>query len=213
MPQNKEQSQRTFTSPSAPWTAREAYLLALVCLLSGLVLGYMFHGSSPAVAASAVAASSPAPGPAAPAAMPTASDLAPLAAPLLAALKADPKNADTLIQLGNFYYDHQVYPESIEYYTRALALRPKEVNVRTDLGTAYWYSGFPEKAVKEYEQSLAADPGHTNTLFNMGVVKLEGMKDPMGASKAFEKLLATNPQAPQRERAIELLARARGMKK
>lgn len=188
------------------WTSREAYLLALVCLLSGLVMGYLFHGSSAPMQSTVAAAQ---PSAQAPQAMPTAGDLNPLAAPLLSALKVDPNNFDVLVQLGNLYYDHQVFPEAIEYYTRALAIRPKEVNVRTDLGTAFWYSGFPEKAVAEYEKSLAVDPQHVNSLFNMGVVRLEGLKDARGAITAFEKLLALNPSPQQRARATEMLARAR----
>jgi cytochrome c-type biogenesis protein CcmH/NrfG len=188
------------------WTSREAYLLALVCLLSGLVMGYLFHGSS-APAPATVAAAQPAA--AQNQAMPTASDLSPLAAPMLAALKIDPNNFEVLVQLGNLYYDHQVFSEAIDYYTRALAVRPNEVNVRTDLGTAFWYSGFPEKAVAEYEKSLKVDPNHVNSLFNMGVVRLEGLKDARGAIVAFEKLLALNPSPQQRSRAAEMLARAR----
>ena len=197
-------------APAAGWSSREAYLLAMVCLMAGLVMGYLFASSSapvPVVTAGVqAAATAAAPGTNA---MPTAEALAPMAAPLLAALKVDGKNAGTLIHLGNLYFDHQVYAEAIEFYTRALEVRPKEVNVRTDLGTAYWYGGFPEKAVQEYEKSLAIDPTHANTLFNMGVVQLEGMKNPRRAIAAWEKLLATNPQAPQRQRAMELMAKAR----
>lgn len=192
--------------PQGSWSSREAYLLALVCLLAGLVMGYLFHGSSAPTAPTVAASQGPAP---TQPAMPNANDLAPLAAPLLAALKADPNNFDTLTQLGNLYYDHQVFPDAIEYYNRALAVRPKEVNVRTDLGTAFWYAGFPEKAIAEYEKSLAVDPMHVNTLFNMGVVRLEGMKDPAGAITSFEKLLTTNPSPAQRAKAMELLARAK----
>jgi tetratricopeptide (TPR) repeat protein len=159
----------------------------------------------------AVSASAPAPGVPGNAAMPTAQDLNPLAAPLLAALKVDPKNSATLIQLGNLYYDHQVYAEAIQYYARALEMDPKNINVRTDLGTAYWYSGFPDRAVTEYEKSLAIDAAHVNTVFNMGVVRLEGLKDAKGAVKYFEKTLTLQATPQQREKAQELLAKARGM--
>lgn len=188
------------------WTSREVYLLALVCLLSGLVMGYLFHGSSAPAPATVAAAQ---PSAAGQQAMPTASDLSPLAAPMLEALKRDPNNFDALVQLGNLYYDHHIFPEAIDYYTRALALRPNEVNVRTDLGTAFWYAGFPEKAVAEYEKSLAVDATHVNTLFNMGVVRMEGLKDAQGAAAAFEKLLRQNLAPQQRARAEEMLARAR----
>src|SRR5574337_1795710 len=188
------------------WTNREAYLLAMVCLISGLLLGYLFRGSSPVPSSVPVTAGAPmpatgaSPGAAAPV---TAESLQPLAAPLLAALKADPKNVETMVQLGNLYYDHRVYPQAIEYYTRALELRPNDVSVRTDLGTAFWYSGFPDRAVAEYKKSLAVDPTHANTLFNLGVVLKEGLRDSAGAIAAWEKLLKANPQHPEKQRILD----------
>jgi tetratricopeptide (TPR) repeat protein len=194
------------------WTSREAYLLALVCLVAGLLIGYLLRGSSPLVATSPAAATPgmPATGPAAaPAAPATAESVQPLAAPMLAALKADPNNADTLIQLGNLYYDQRVYPQAIEYYTRALAIRPNDANVRTDLGTAYWYSGLPSQAVAEYEKSLKVAPTHANTLFNLGVVRSDGLHDYKGAVAAWEKLLETNPQYQDPQRVRDLIAKAK----
>ena len=201
--------------PNATWTSREAYLLALVCLTAGLLVGYVFRGSSPVPGAVPVTAGAPA-GTRAPAGMntmPTAESLQPLVAPLLAALKADPKNFETLVQVGNLYYDHRIYPEAIEYYTRALELRPNDVNVRTDLGTAYWYSSFPEKAVAEYQKSLSVDPVHANTLFNLGVVRMEGLKDFPGAIATWEKLLKSHPQYPEKQRVLDLIEQAKKQKK
>lgn len=212
VPNNIEQ--RPVSAPAqAVWSAREAYLLGLVCLLSGLVMGYLFHGSSPtAIPAVAAMNGSAATAPQSPAgaAMPTAQDLAPLTQPLLNALKVDPKNASTLIQLGNTYYDHHLYSEAIPYYARALETDSKNVNVRTDLGTAYWYSGFPDKAVAEYEKALAVDAQHVNTVFNMGIVRMEGLKDSKGAVKYFEKVLTLNASPEQRAKAQEMLAKAKG---
>ena len=133
----------------------------------------------------------------------------PLAAPLLAVLRVDPKNVESLVQLGNLYYDHHVYPQAIEYYARALELRPNDVNVRTDLGTAYWYSNLPQQAVKEYEKSLAINPSHPNTLFNLGIVRSQGLQDAAGAIVAWEKLLKTNPDYPEKQRVLDLITKAR----
>lgn len=177
----------------ATWTSREAYLLALVSLISGLLSGYFLSSSRGTI--------------------PTGESLQPSAAPLLAAVEADPKNFEKLAQLGNLYYDHRVYPEAIEYYTRALELRPNDANVRTDLGTAYWYSGFPDKAVQEYEKSLSVDPTHEKTLFNLGVVRSEGFKDYIGAIAAWEKLLKTNPEYPEKQRVLDLIQKARSQSK
>jgi cytochrome c-type biogenesis protein CcmH/NrfG len=198
------------------WSSREAYLLALVCLFCGFAIGYFVRGSS-TVPAAAVAASpqQPASGgqPAANPQLhsPEAANL--VAAPLLAAIKADPKNVDALIQLGNVYYDHHVYPEAIQYYTRALELKPDNPDVRTDLGTAFWYSGFADNAVAEYEKVLKIRPDYSNTLMNLGIVRMEGLKDYPGAVKAWERWLATNPQHPERQRVLNLIQQARAQMK
>jgi cytochrome c-type biogenesis protein CcmH/NrfG len=190
------------------WTAREAYLLAIIALFSGLALGYLIRGSGSAVPVAGRAAAAPretesATPPA------TAQSLKPLAEPLLAALQVDPNNFDTLVKLGNLYYDSKVFPEAITYYDRALKLRPQDVNVLTDVGTAYWYSGFPEKAVAEYEKALQVQPTYAQTLFNLGIVRMEGLRDAKAAIAAWEKLLASNPQYPEKQRVQELLAKAR----
>lgn len=195
------------------WTNREVYLLALVGLIAGLLVGYILRGSSREPGSSGGIAPTGSAAPSSPAATPTAESLQPLAEPLLAALKVDPKNVDTLVQLGNLYYDHHIYPQAIEYYTRALELRPNEVNVRTDLGTALWYSGSPEKAIVEYQKSLALDPSHANTLFNLGIVRSEGLRDYAGAIAAWEQLLKANPEYPQRQHVLDLIEKARSQRK
>jgi tetratricopeptide (TPR) repeat protein len=131
------------------------------------------------------------------------------AEPLLQSLKVDPNHFETLVKLGNLYYDYKVFPEAITYYERAVKVNAKDVNVLTDLGTSYWYSGFPEKAVERYEQALAIQPTYAQTLFNLGIVRMDGLKDNRGAVAAWEKLLSSNPQYPDRQKVQELLAKAR----
>ncbi len=200
-------SQPAPLGPTPSWTSREAYLLALICLIVGLIVGYLFRGTAPATSVTSAAAPSSVPtGKSAPT---SPQALAQLAAPLLAAVKTDPRNVEALIRLGNFYFDNQAWAEAIEYYSRALELRPEDVNVRTDRGTAYWYSGFPDKAVEDYERSLTYQPDHANTLFNLGVVRLHGFGDTAGAIAAWDKLLKLHPQHPQRARIETLIAQAR----
>jgi tetratricopeptide (TPR) repeat protein len=194
---------------STGWSSREAYLLALVCLLCGFGMGYFIRGSSPALPVSVGAATPLAPAPSDGATLHSAEALQPLAAPMLAAVKADPKNRDALVQLGNLYYDHHVYPEAIQYYTRALELKPDDVNVRTDLGTAYWYSGFADNALAEYEKVLQLKPDYAPTLMNLGIVRLEGLKDARGAIAAWEKLLTVSPQHPEKQRVLALIEQAK----
>jgi tetratricopeptide (TPR) repeat protein len=205
------------TNAPAMWSSREAYLLAALCLMFGLVLGYLFRGSAGLTASAPGSASA-----AAPAAMPanaapraplTAEALQPLAAPMLAAVKLDPKNFDALVQLGNLYFDHKVYPEAITWYGKALELRPNDVNVRTDRGTALWYTGDAKGAVADYEKSLRADPQHIQTQINLGVVRLNGLRDPAGAIAVWERLLKSRADFPERQHVLELVAQAKAAPK
>jgi cytochrome c-type biogenesis protein CcmH/NrfG len=166
----------------------------MVCLFVGLVAGWLLRGSSsPAASAPAAAA---APGPPAGESMQSVGSLNQEAQPLLDALKANPKDVPTLIKLGNVYYDHKFWSESIRYYQQALDLRPDDPDVRTDMGTAYYYSGFPDKALEQFSQALKASPNHANTLFNLGVVRRDAYKDNAGALAAWDKLLKNNPNLP-----------------
>lgn len=208
------------THSASNWTSREAYLLAVICLISGLSLGYVVRGPSTAPSAPAALGGAPTStavplenGP--PSDMPGEkiqlssgnSDM--MAAPLLTALKANPKNADILVQLGNLYSDNRENIKAIEYYQRALDQRPSDVNVRTDMGTSYWYAGEPEKAVAEYRHSLTINPTHPQTLFNLGVVMAGGLKDYAGAVRAWEKLLKTNPDYPEKPRVLRMIEDAK----
>ena len=81
--------------------------------------------------------------------------------------------------------------------------------MRTDLGTAYWYTGDADKAIANFEKALAIRPTHPGTLFNLGIVKWQGKKDPKGAVLAWEKLLQTNPDYPQKDQVQMLIERAK----
>ena len=204
------QPERHDPLPAGNWTSREAYLLAVVCLLAGLGIGYLLRGpsSTPVVSAAVTPATAPSTSAANPTDLATTADVQ--AAPLKMALTTDPKNFALLVQLGNLYYDKQVFPPAIEYYKRALEFQPNDINVRTDLGTAYWYSGFADNAVTEYEKVLKLQPDYQPTLMNLGIVRLEGLKDARGAIVAWEKLLAVNPQHPERQRVLALIEQAKG---
>jgi cytochrome c-type biogenesis protein CcmH/NrfG len=182
---------------------RQIFLFGMVCLVAGMVLGYMIRGLSPT--ATAATASAPRQESQSPAGAVTQVGFNDSIAPLEAALKSNPKNLALLIQLGNLYSDHRVLPRAIEYYNRALEIDPKNVKVRTDLGTVYWYSGLPDKAIGEYKASLLIDPTHFETLFNLAVVYEDGFKDHARAVETWEKLLQFYPKHPKRAQVEQLI--------
>jgi tetratricopeptide (TPR) repeat protein len=209
------------------FTTVQAYTLAVLTLVIGIAVGYFARGSaagtSPTESAQAAAPANPGssgnaplgaaqlPGIGSPQQQQAVSPeaLAKAAEPLLAQLKSNPNDFDTTSKLGNLYYDSQAYPQAIEYYEKALAVQPKNPDVRTDLGTSYWYTGDADKAIANFEKALAVRPNHPGTLFNLGIVKWQGKNDPKGAVAVWEKLLATNPDYPQKDEVQSLIERAK----
>jgi cytochrome c-type biogenesis protein CcmH/NrfG len=213
------------SNTSLGFTTSQAYTLAVITLAIGIAVGYLARGSAaPSSGPEAAQAATPAGAGssgmgAAPAQLPGIGStqqqapspemLAKAAEPLLNQLKTNPSDVDTVVKLANLYYDSQAYPQAIEYYQKALILQPNNADVRTDVGTAYWYTGNPDKAIASFEKALAIRPNHPGTLFNLGIVRWQGKKDPKGAVVAWEKLLQTNPEYPQKDQVQMLIERAK----
>ena len=200
------QQSSTIDARSGAWTSAQAYLLAAVCLVLGVALGYLFRGS-----ASTALATAPPPT-AVQQSQPDANAQAVLmqaVAPLIEAVNKDPKDYESLVKLGDLYYDGQQFQNAIVYYERALVLHPENPDVRTDMGTAYWYTGNADKALAAMEASLKYRPGHPQTLFNLGWVRWQGKADPKGAIDAWQQLLKANPEYPQRQQVEQYIAKAK----
>ena len=202
------------TSVTPKWTTLQAYTLAVVCLLLGIVGGWLFRGSqSPATPAESVAAPAPAGMGTGTSSQPTPEQMRAMAdaqaKPLLEKLKSDPNNADLLASIGNVYYDTQQYPVAISYYQQALKLQPANTAVRTDMATAYWYTGDADTAIAEFKKSLSYEPNKANTLFNLGIVQWQGKMDINGAVATWQKLLDTNPNYEGKDKVLDLMAQAK----
>lgn len=207
----------TKTSASGNWTATQAYVLSVICLVVGVAVGYLVRGSAPTQTGATVNAAQPATAQGGMAPMGNAAQPTPLqlrqmadtqAQPLLAQLKSDPNNAALLYQIGNLYYDAQQYPDAAKYYEDSLKINPNATDVRTDLGTAYHLMGQPDRALQEYDQVLKIDGKHANALFNEGMVKWQDKMDMSGAVASWKRLLETNPEYPQKDRVQSLIAQA-----
>lgn len=190
--------------PASHWKASQAYVLAVITLMLGIAIGYLLHGS----AASAAPAAKPAGGSSSgsvPA--PALSPSVPFNSTVDALLERLKQNDDPelLANVGNQHYDNREYAKAIEYYEKSLKIRPENVNVRTDMGTAIWYSGDADRALREYATSLKYQPNHPQTLFNMGIVKWQGKQDRKSALESWRKLLAVNPDYPERQKVEQMI--------
>ena len=191
-----------------------SYVLAVFCMLFGFVLGYLFRGSASPAASAVASTASPATtstgGGAASTTFSSQSEaLGHAASAMLDTLKTNPNDYETLVKLGNLYYDNQQYQNATQYYVRALKIHPENADVRTDMGTCYWNLGAADKALAEFDRALTYRPNYAQTLFNIGIVKFQGKNDPKGAIEAWELLLKTHPDYPNKQQVLDLIARAR----
>lgn len=184
-------------------------LLAASCLASalfGIIVGYIMAGGLQQTTANAYAAAdAPASAPAAPVPLLNETELQ----GYRNILATDPKNAAAATALANKLYDAGRYSEAIPYYQQAFTADPRNINVSTDLGTALWYAGRPDDALAQFQKSVAINPDHAQTLFNQGIVRLEGKNDALGAIESWETLLAKNPTYPDADKVRRMLNEAR----
>jgi cytochrome c-type biogenesis protein CcmH/NrfG len=185
------------TTASA-WHAKQVYAMAVVCLVVGLAIGYLFRGSqslAPAAPAQSAAASEPTAGMHQ---MPSLEQMKRMAEtkaqPLLDKLKTDPNNSDLLFQVGNIYRSTHQFKEAISYYQNASKSDPKNIAIRTELASCMYYSGDVDGAIGQLQQALQRDPKDANSLFNLGLIRWQGKQDTSGALAAWQELLKSNPQ-------------------
>ena len=177
-------------------------------LIAGWIIGTQQAPSRPQNAAPAAAAPAPAQ---------TNTRAAVLDETKITALKSvaerEPSNAKPRIDLGNLYFDAERYDDAISWYEGAVKLSPKDVNLSTDLGVCYYYTNKPDQALAQFDKSLALDPKHAKTLLNVGIVRAFGKQDLAGATKAWEQVMAIDPNSPEGQaakRALDTLRSAHG---
>lgn len=113
-------------------------------------------------------------------------------------LEKDPNNLQTLISLGNAYFDTDRYQEAIDAYSKVLSIDPKNPDVRTDLGIMYRKLGQFDKALETFRRAAQDNPTHINSRFNLGVVLKYDKEDFQGAIQAWEDFLKVVPPGDER---------------
>jgi len=191
--------------------------MPVVCLVIGLVVGYLLRGSAPAPTAVQAAVTDVPPGhPAMPAGgnaqpqKPTLEQMKHMAdkqaEPLLAKLKADPNNAELLNEAGKLYRATHQFQEAASYYQKSLEIDPRNVGARTDLASCLYYQGDVDGALAQLDKSLTYDPKHAGTLLNLGLIRWQGKKDATGAVTAWKTLLKYHPDFKDKASVEKLIA-------
>jgi cytochrome c-type biogenesis protein CcmH/NrfG len=204
------------------WTATQTYAMAAVCLLIGVLVGYLVSGSATPAAQTSPASTETQQATAAPPSaagqqkMPTMDEMKRMAdkqaEPLVAKLKTDPKNVELLNKIALTYKATHQFKDAISYFQKALDVDPKNVAIRTDMASCMYYTGDVDGALAELDKSLTYDPKHPGTLMNIGIIKWQGKNDVPGAVASWERLLKLNPNFPQKAVIEHMIARAQQQK-
>jgi cytochrome c-type biogenesis protein CcmH/NrfG len=197
-------------STAKSWRSTQVYGLAVVCLLSGAIIGYLARapfqsntvksrvaGPTVADASNAKIASNP---------LKQGGDKQ--VEPLLDQLRKSPDDPSLLAELGKVYYQRGQFRMAAEYYEDSVRIKPDAV-VLVKLGGAYHNDGDEDKAIGAWNHALRLDPGNPDALFNIGFVKWKAQGDRKAAIAAWQKLLKTNPNHPKRAQVEALLAQAK----
>lgn len=119
-------------------------------------------------------------------------------------IEQNPTDFDALVQLGNMYMDVSKFPQAIDYFKRALAVR-EEPSVRTDLGICYKQSGQMQQARDAFQKVAAEQPDQWQAVYNLAIVDGE-MKDYTDARAQLAKLKQMRPGDPEVAKLEQALA-------
>ena len=109
------------------------------------------------------------------------------------ATQADPTKDLLWAYLGDAYAGGKKYPEAIDAFQKALAIKPDSVSYHNALANAYNKAGQADKSIAEYNQAAQMDPaGAATAYFNIGVVNYNATK-PDDAVVAFDKTIQLDP--------------------
>lgn len=201
-------------------TNLQGYAVAMLCLLAGFAVGYLYRGSapksipttsSPEVRQSGVSNGANPHGsvqqPPTPEQIRKTAEQE--AAPLIEQFKEHPNDGSLAARIGDLYYDAQMFPAAVEYFQKSLAINNKNDNVRTDLATSLFNSNQTDEALVEIDRVLHDDPNNYTALFNRGVMRWQGKMDTKGAISDWESILRRNPNYKEVEKVRGFIARAK----
>lgn len=111
--------------------------------------------------------------------------------------KAEPRNADVRVDLGNLYLDAERFAEAAPWYEAALEIDPRNADVTADLGVVYFYQRQFDRSLATFDRALALDPNHVKALLNQGIVRSMGKQDLVGAAESWEKVVTLAPASEE----------------
>jgi len=117
---------------------------------------------------------------------------------LMRELKANPKNAATLVALGDVYFKARDYNTAGGWMKRAVAVAPGNVTARLAVGAAEFNIGDLADARLEWLRVIAADRKNAEAYYDLGFLYVSKEPPDMAdAKKMWEKVIALAPNSSE----------------
>ena len=209
---------------------KENLMFAVIGLLVGLIIGFMFANSvnrsamnqtpPTASASNSAGGGSQSGNPALPADHPPigttggdTSNAGPGGAAAIAQVsaaiekaKAEPQNYEAQMTAGDLYYQIQRFEESTKFYDAASKLKPGDTESLVKLGNAYFDAEKYPEAEKAYTQVLEKDPKNINVRTDMGLTFF--LREPRDIDRAIKEYKTSLSIDPNHEITLQNLALA-----
>ena len=180
--------------------SRDNLLFAIIGILLGFIVGFMFASSmsqKQAMQQQAAVSSQSLPSDHPPVGAQNAPNPQAMQAEVTASLEKarnDPKNFEAQIKAAQLYYQIQRYDQSIEYLLKANQLRPTDYQTVVTLGLVNLDAGHYETAEKWYKAALKMKSDDVMVLAGLAAVTLE-KGDAKAAEDAIAQLEKVDPTA------------------
>jgi Flp pilus assembly protein TadD len=122
-----------------------------------------------------------------------AGDLATAEALYRAALRLDPRHAESLHGLGRLAYGSGQSARAIELIEQAVALKPRNAAYRDALGLALRLAGRNDEALAMFRHAVRLDKSSVRALCNLGSA-LAAQHDHAEAARTFRRAIAIDPR-------------------
>ena len=193
---------------------RENLLFAIIGLLLGFIVGFMFASSMSQKAAQTQTASAsqalPADHP--PLGAQNAPDPAAMREQVTAQIakaRNEPQDFDAQVQAANLFYQIQRYDQAIEFLLKANSLKPADYETVANLGLVNLDAGHYDQAEKWYRAALKMKSDDERVVAGLAAASL-GKGDAKAAEQAIAQLEKLNPSSEDLPQFKEKLA---GLKK
>jgi tetratricopeptide (TPR) repeat protein len=119
-------------------------------------------------------------------------------------LEVDTMNPQSLVMLGDKYFENRRFAQAIEIYEKVLELNPVDVDTYNDLGLAYHYTGKSSIAVDILKKGARIIPSYQRIWLSLGFI-LMSVGNNEEAKSALKEAVDLNPETDVGQEAKRML--------